>query len=100
MATAKDIILSENDYLFTNGDFVTGDSDTQHIQDIVFENVGAYKQFPLVGVGIINYLNSSGAVLILTRSIQIQLTTDGYNVEKIKFNNNNVSDFTINANRN
>ncbi len=100
MATAKDILFSDNDYLFENGDFVIGDSDTQHIQDIVFENAGAYKQFPLVGVGIYNFLNSSGAELILSREINLQLVTDGYKVNEINFNGTDVSDFTIDAIRN
>lgn len=100
MATVKDIHLTDNDYTFTNGDFVIKDSDTQHIQDLVFENVGAYKQFPLVGVGIIKYLNSSGAMLNLKRQIQIQLQADGYRVNNITFTNNDLSNFTINADRN
>ena len=96
---AKDIILTENDYKFNNGDFVISESDTQHIQDLIFENVGAYKQFPLVGIGIRNYLNSTGQKLILSRNIQIQLQADGYLVNDVKFNNNEISDFTIDANR-
>lgn len=97
MAAAKDIQLSSNDLLFQNGDFVIANSDPQHIEDLVFENVGAYKQFPLVGVGIINYLNSSGAQLILKRNIKTQLETDGYRVDSVKFSSDDISDFTIDA---
>ena len=100
MATAKDILYISNSYDFTNGDFNVGDSDTQHIQDIVFENIGAYKQYPLVGVGIINYLNSSGAQLLLSREIQIQLELDGYLVNEIHFTDSNVNNFTVDAIRN
>lgn len=100
MATAKDILLTENDYSFLNGDFSIGESDPQHIQDIIFENVGAYKQFPLVGVGIMNYLNSSGAQLLLSREIQLQLETDGMRLNEIVFNETDVSDFTVDAVRN
>jgi hypothetical protein len=97
MATAKDILLDNDDLIFANGDFSISDSDQQHIQDIVFENTGAYKQYPLVGVGIINYLNSSGAQLILTRNIKSQLETDGYRVDSVKFSENDVSNFTVDA---
>lgn len=97
MATAKDILLNDDDLIFANGDFSIGESDQQHIQDIVFENTGAYKQFPLVGVGIINYLNSSGAQLILGRNIKTQLETDGYRVDNTKFSSNDLSNFTIDA---
>ena len=100
MATVKDILLIENEYDFSNGDFNIGESDTQHIQDIVFETTGAYKQYPLVGVGIVSYLNSSGAQLLLSREMQIQLETDGYLVNEIAFDGNNVSNFTVDAIRN
>jgi len=100
MATAKDILLTENEYDFTGGDFNIGDSDTQHTQDIIFESVGAYKQYPLVGVGIVSYLNSSGAQLVLSREMQIQLETDGYLVNEIFFATNDVSEFTVDAVRN
>jgi len=100
MAAAKDILLSANDLLFENGDFSIGNSDPQHIEDLIFENAGAYKQFPLVGVGIINYLNSSGSQLILKRNIKTQLETDGYRVDAVKFTNNDISNFTVDAIRN
>jgi hypothetical protein len=100
MATASDILMIENEYNFTGGDFNIGFSDSQHIQDLIFENKGAYKQFPLVGVGIMNYLNSSGAVLLLKRDIEIQLSNDGYLINEIKFIQNEISNFTIDAVRN
>lgn len=97
---AKDILLSNGDILIENGDFSIGLSDEQHQEDIVFENAGAYKQFPLVGVGIINYLNSSGAQLILSRNIKTQLETDGFRVDLVKFDGSDISNFTIDAVRN
>ena len=100
MATAKDILFIENEYDFSNGDFNTGESDNQHIQDIVFENIGAYKQYPLVGVGLVKYLNSSGTQLVLSREMKIQLETDGYSVNEIAFDGINVSNFTVDAVRN
>ena len=99
MATVKDIALIENEYDFTGGDFNIKYSDPQHVQDIVFENKGAYKQYPLVGVGIIYYLNSSGAQLVLKREIETQLKSDGYSINVVAFNSTDVSDFTIDAER-
>ena len=97
MAAAKDIAISENDYLFANGDFSIVDSDSQHIEDLIFENIGAYKQFPLAGTGIINYLNSSDANLKLKKEIQTQLVTDGYRVDAIIINSLESLDLTVDA---
>lgn len=99
MATASDIILYNDDLLFENGDFKIGDSDQQHIQDIVFENIGSYKEFPLLGVGIINYLNSSGLQLVLKRVIKSQLESDGYSVDEIIIQKDDISSITIDATR-
>jgi hypothetical protein len=94
-----DINLIENELNFTGGDFVISDSDLQHQEDIVSENVGSYKQYPVLGVGIIQYLNSSGSIGVLKRSIQIQLESDGYIVKEIAFNSVNVNEFTVDAER-
>lgn len=97
MAAAKDILLNEGDLDFENGDFKNGLSDNQHITDIIQSSPGAYKQFPLCGVAIINYLNSSGAQNILNREIRVQLQTDGYTINDITFKGSNTSNFTIDA---
>lgn len=95
---AKDILLEDNDLKFsTLGDFEIGESDNQHQQDIIFENIGAYKEHPLVGVGIINYLNSTNTQLQLAREIKLQLEVDGYVVESVDFVGTDISNFTIDA---
>ncbi len=79
---AQDFLLDVNyDLLVTNGDFVIGASDNQHIQDIIQSFVGWWKQFPLVGVGIQSFINSNGQDQALARSIQIQLQSDGFTVQ-------------------
>jgi hypothetical protein len=100
MAAVKDIQLSEGDLLFFNGDFKIDFSDEQHIEDIISENIGAYKQFPLCGVGIIKYLSSSGTQQILRNEISTQLSTDGYTVNSIDFSGNDTAKFTVDAVRN
>jgi len=96
----NDIKLEENDLLIANGDFTVAESDQQHIEDIIFENVGAYKQFPLVGVGILNYLNSSGSEQGLRNEILSQLTVDGYSDITVTFDGDDLSNFDVNAIRN
>jgi hypothetical protein len=95
----KDIHLIENELDFTGGDFVISDSDLQHQEDIISENIGSYKQYPTLGVGLINYLNSSGSEGILRRSIQLNLQTDGYYVKEIRFSKTSVNEFTVDAER-
>lgn len=101
MAAFKDIALDKDgDLLFSNGDFKIVESDQQHIVDIINENEGAYKQFPLVGVGINKYLNASNANNILLKNIKKQLEADGYHVNNILFNNNDLTDIEVDAIRN
>jgi hypothetical protein len=81
---AKDFLIdTDNDLLFDNGDFSVGLSDSTHIQDIITSFTGYWKQFPLCGVGIISYLNSSGEQQRLKNEINIQLKNDGYKVNSI-----------------
>lgn len=76
---AKDIILDDSgDLEFSNGDIVVKTSDEQHAVLIVNTKVGSWKQKPLVGVGINDYLGSSGLNLKLKRNILIQMQADGF----------------------
>lgn len=75
-------IGADGDLVFSGGDLKIDFSDKQHIQDIINSNTGWWKQFPLVGVGIQYYLNSSGLQQQLEREIKIQLVADGYSVER------------------
>jgi hypothetical protein len=86
MADAKDIKLTENDLEIQNGDFVISKSDQQHIEDIVDAFQGYYKEFPLLGVGIRQFINASGVQAELQTNIQLQLESDGYSVNDIIIN--------------
>jgi hypothetical protein len=84
MAQAQDIQLKDNDLVILNGDFVIGYSDQQHIEDIINDNVGNWKQYPTCGVGIKQYQASSGQEQIIERLIKLQLQNDGYNVDNLR----------------
>jgi len=99
MARVEDIDLVDNELNFDDGDFKVDFSDPQHQEDIIAEEVGSYKQYPLLGVGVTKYLNSSGAKLALQRNIRLQLETDGYYINEIRFNDSGVSEFTVDAER-
>lgn len=68
------------DLVFEKGDFAMGNSDAQHIKDIIMAMPGDFRQWPIVGVGIANYLNSpaSNNYTELRSAIRLQLLADGY----------------------
>jgi len=81
----NDILLDENnELLIIGGDFVMGQSDQQHVKNIVESFKGEYKQNPLVGFGVINYLKRDDKIESeFRRDLKIQLENDGYNDSNI-----------------
>lgn len=63
-------------------DFIIAASDNQHQADIISSSAGEWKQYPSMGVGANNYLNSDGKVSQLSQSIILQLQADGYSASK------------------
>jgi hypothetical protein len=80
MALNYDIALSNNDLLIQDGDFVIGQSDEQHIVDTINAFPGWWKQNPADGVGLLQYVRSSGKQQEIARIVKIQLQSDGYQV--------------------
>jgi hypothetical protein len=98
MATAKDFLQDDSgDALITSGDFVIGFSDEDHIVDIINSNPGDWKEYILCGVGIDSYLNSAGLQLQLKKQILLQLAQDGYSSITVNFNDNNSTNFEVDA---
>ena len=94
----QDIIIDDaNDLTFADGDFKLAQSDQQHVLLLLNTYIGHWKQFPFVGVGIIRFLASSGQQLTLKREIEVQLTGDGYSVDKVIVKNGEV--YYLSANR-
>ena len=75
-----DLLLSNDDLVVLNGDFLTGESQGQHVQHIIAAHKGEYKQAALTGVGKSRFINGAidGA---LRRDIQIQLEGDGIRLD-------------------
>lgn len=90
MANVKDIGLSNGlDLRIENGDFFIEESDQNHILLILKSYLGAFKEFPLVGLGIDYYLASSGNKEVIRRNMTVQLNADGYKVNEITIRPNN-----------
>lgn len=82
MAKAQDFILdSDGDILIQDGDFVIGESDGQHIRDIMSSVPGWFKEFPFVGFNPYQFLNSRSSVQQQSQLAKIQLESDGYVVD-------------------
>ena len=84
MTDRTDILLDETgDIACENGDFVIGQSDDQHVIDILNASPGDYKQFPLTGASVLDAINGilSGE---LKNRISINLEADGYRATTIE----------------
>ncbi len=95
MAASTDFSLLNNDIVIKNGDFATGPSDMQHIEDTINAFPGWWKEYPADGVGILQYINSSGQEQAITRSVAINLRADGYRVTGPSISVNNKGTLTI-----
>lgn len=94
----QDIALQGNDILILNGDLAIAESDNQHIADTLNSFPGWWKEYPADGVGVFGYFNSAGQEQTLKRSIQIQLTSDGYKVSNPQVSVSASGQMTVNPN--
>jgi hypothetical protein len=91
MATFKDIITNDDfDLSIVNGDISILESDSQHIDHIITADKGHFRQFPLVGVGIVNFINSSSSEQEIRQIIKLQLEADGFAVNQIRVSASNI----------
>lgn len=77
MDARTDIQLSKA-YINSHNDFEWINSDIKHIKAIINATPGSYKENHSMGVGIKNYLNSSGAEIEVKRKVMIELQSDLY----------------------
>ena len=89
---ARDLKLENNDLFIdpNTGDFAIGESDPQHVQDIISSWAGWWKEFPTVGVGVKRYLGNPGGIQVVKRAIGLHLENDGYRTDKITIRGNEI----------
>jgi hypothetical protein len=98
MAMVKDFKTdTDGDLFISSGDLAIFESDSQSIVDIITSNNNDWKEYPLCGVGIDNYINSNSSQQFLTNSIKTQLTNDGFTNIDVIYDDNNLLNFTIDA---
>ena len=69
-------VLRDRDFQEKNDDFLSGDADNQVIERIILSSPGHWKEFPVIGIGIWNYLQGTQSAQVLQRNIQVQLKAD------------------------
>jgi hypothetical protein len=82
---ATDILLDDDlDITISDsGDFKVTESDYQSSVLVLNTYLGAWKQHPLCGMGIVRYKGSSGQQLQIRREISVQLQADGYKINSV-----------------
>ena len=99
----QDFLLDDSgDLLIQNGDFVVGNSDNQNAEDIISSFAGEWKEFPFVGVGLIQYLKSQDGQKAVS-IIKTQLQADGFDVKSVQVKqqvDSMVVDFPLGIKRN
>lgn len=72
-----------------------GDSDNQHKLDIIVNSIGSIKQFPLLGFGLFQWLNSESQSDIIFSALSKNMNTDLYKVLQGAITPSNDGKFTI-----
>lgn len=81
-----DFIQEQNVLVIKNGDLVVGESDQQHISDVINSHLGWYREYPLLGASASDYINAPANDLPKFESaIKEALKSDGYQ-KKIRVN--------------
>ncbi|WP_343530849.1 hypothetical protein [Pedobacter sp.] len=83
----QDFIIN-NDLEFEAGDLMVGFSDEYHQKHILIAEKGEYKQFPELGVGMFNLLNSEEMVAMLIEARR-NFEYDGMRVDELRFSDEN-----------
>jgi hypothetical protein len=79
----QDFALSGNDLVIIDGDFAIGESDVQHVADMLNAFPGWWKEFPQYGVGLMQYFNGDADPQTIKKNAKIMLSADGYNVDNM-----------------
>lgn len=83
----QDFIVN-NDLEIKDGDLFIGISDEYHQKHILVAEKGEYKQFPELGVGILNLLNSENATAMLIEAKR-NFEYDRMKVKELRFTDDN-----------
>lgn len=87
---AKDILLNNDfDFELENGDIAIGESDNQDVDLMLYSNQGEWKNQPLFGANVQDYILST-KLQGLKKHIKSQLKADGKSAKKMNINNSSI----------
>lgn len=69
-------VLRDGDFVMQNNDFKMGEADNNYIHYILVSSPGHWKEFPIIGIGIFQYLQGTQSKQVLQRNIRQQLELD------------------------
>lgn len=82
----RDYLLSDtNDLVIKNGDFAIGDATSTNQKQLLSINKGEYKEFPVTGVGLMNFLDDENPDELI-REIRREMVKDGMTVDELVIN--------------
>ena len=102
MTTYQDIMLDSNyDLAIQNGDFVIGESSQQEINLMFQTFIGNWFEYPLAGVGILQYLHGAAPANQIEQIIKQAMIADGFTVQSISVAGSTIDniDIDVQANR-
>lgn len=74
---AKDVMMNP-DLMIADGDFEVAVSDNQEIQNILDAHQGEFRQWPLIGFGIDDWLLAPLDLAKFRKDVSLQLRLDGF----------------------
>jgi len=84
-------VLDSNDLAIDQNDFKKVESDKYHVRNILQSDLGHFHWSPLLGISALSDLNGAKNFLNLKRKVSEQLTADGYRLDEVKIENNNIN---------
>lgn len=85
-----DFLLNQNgDMQIENGDFLTGESDDQHVDLLLTTNKGINKQHPTLGAELPLEVHGKLDSKVI-RDIKLSMAADGYQALKVQVDNGNI----------
>lgn len=80
------ILDKDNEPVIKDGTLAIGETREQNAQLIITAEKGEFKEYPQLGVGISQFLKSTGREKELLRAIRVQLALDGIKPQTIDYN--------------